>query len=78
MENIDLAIQLRNQSGFRTRIESGAPGAVGPQGPAGPVGPGNIDGGRPQSFYAGISSIDAGYYDETYGGIMYGITGGTP
>jgi hypothetical protein len=67
----------------------GADGAEGPMGPAGPqgepgldgadlTGPLNIDGGKPQSFYAGLASVDAGYYNETYGGILYGLNGGTP
>ena len=54
--------------------------AIGPAGPAGKdlTGPLNIDGGKPQSFYAGLASVDAGYYNETYGGMLYGLDGGTP
>ena len=71
-------VNIRNRG-----ISKSVTGQVGPMGPAGAdgkdlTGPLNIDGGKPQSFYAGMSNIDAGYYNETYGGILYGLDGGTP
>ena len=77
MELLNNAIEIRNRGGFNTRSNVGP---MGPQGPAGQdlTGPLNIDGGKPQSFYAGLASVDAGYYNETYGGMLYGLDGGTP
>lgn len=54
----------------------GATGPAGPQGPQGEMGPANIDGGRSSSFYVAISNLDAGYANETYGGILNSIDGG--
>ena len=77
-------MELQNIVDIRNRgISKAITGQVGPQGPAGAngadlTGPLNIDGGKPQSFYAGMANIDAGYYNETYGGILYGLDGGTP
>lgn len=77
MELLNNAIDIRNRGSFTTK---GIAGPAGPQGPAGQdlTGPLNIDGGKPQSFYAGLASVDAGYYNETYGGMLYGLDGGTP
>lgn len=69
-----LAIEVRNRGAVKGK--TGVVGPQGPQGPAGPIGPGNIDGGIPGSFYVGISNLDAGYYNETYGGILYSMDGG--
>lgn len=77
MDLINNAIEIRNRNSITSRTGIGIPG---PQGPAGQdlTGPLNIDGGKPQSFYAGLASVDAGYYNETYGGILYGLDGGKP
>lgn len=79
--NISAIVDARNKATYDTVFPK-----AGPQGPAGPAGadgrdltgPLNIDGGKPYSFYVGMSALDAGYYDETYGGILVGIDGGTP
>ena len=77
-------MQLQNIVDIRNRgISKAITGTAGPQGPAGTngqdlTGPLNIDGGKAYSFYAGMASIDSGYYNETYGGIMASIDGGRP
>ena len=82
--NISAIVDARNKATFDTVFpktgSAGAVGATGATGPAGQdlTGPLNIDGGKPQSFYAGLASVDAGYYNETYGGMLYGLDGGTP
>lgn len=74
VNSVNTAIDVRNRGIIKGT--PGVTGSVGPQGPAGPIGPGNIDGGIPGSFYVGISNLDAGYYNETYGGILYSMDGG--
>lgn len=79
--NISAIVDARNKATYDAVFpKTGSAGAIGPAGPAGQdlTGPLNIDGGMPQSFYAGMANIDAGYYNETYGGILYGLDGGTP
>lgn len=84
MATLEEIVDIRNRGLSKTYLASLiGPSQVGPQGPVGPAGadltgPLNIDGGMPQSFYAGMANIDAGYYNETYGGILYGLNGGTP
>lgn len=83
--NLSIILNARNKATFDTvykpntkRVYAGAELIT--SGSAGKdlTGPLNIDGGAPQSFYAGMATIDAGYYNETYGGIITGINGGTP
>jgi len=82
--NLSIILAARNRATFDTVYQPTTKrvlaGEVITSGNAGKdlTGPLNIDGGKPQSFYAGMSNIDAGYYNETYGGLAYGIDGGTP
>jgi hypothetical protein len=82
MDALQSAIDFRNRGALTGKTgQIGLTGPIGPQGPegpAGPIGPGNIDGGGPYSFYVGIANLEAGDYDETYGGILYSVDGGSP
>ena len=81
--NLTAILEARNRATFDAVYNSTTQKTTDPTiiiGAAGKdlTGPLNIDGGKPQSFYAGMANIDAGYYNETYGGITYGLDGGTP
>lgn len=84
-ESLSAAIDFRNRGALKGRTGNVGPigpqgpqGLQGEQGPPGPIGPGNIDGGGPFSFYVGIANLEAGDFDETYGGILFSVDGGSP